>query len=206
MRPKILPICRHIYSREARSSSPSWNVTKTRTQALSIWVVFLFAIPAAIYFIEGQTVLAAWRFGNPTLQLFAIALFALCGIFALTTGVIMAVVGDGTPLPFDTARKLVIRGPYRYVRNPMALASMTQGLAVGLYLGSPLVIFYATMGYLYWDLILRPWEESDLEQRFGSDYVTYKNAVPCWTPRLRPYTAEVPASALTTDAGNKQTE
>ncbi len=30
--------------------------------------------------------------------------------------------GEGTPAPFDPPRKLVIRGPYIYMRNPMMVA------------------------------------------------------------------------------------
>ena len=45
-------------------------------------------------------------------------------------------IGKGTPAPFDPPRKLVIRGPYRFVRNPMyidggmILAGVTRRLFV----------------------------------------------------------------------------
>jgi len=41
-------------------------------------------------------------------------------------------VGKGTPTPFDPPRQLVIRGPYRFVRNPMYIgaALVLAGLAI----------------------------------------------------------------------------
>src|SRR5271165_1838719 len=38
-----------------------------------------------------------------------------------------ATIGKGTPAPFDPPRRLVIRGPYHYVRNPMYIGA---GLAL----------------------------------------------------------------------------
>src|SRR3974390_217591 len=36
-----------------------------------------------------------------------------------------AIIGRGTPAPIDAPKKLVVRGPYRYVRNPMYMGVLT---------------------------------------------------------------------------------
>jgi protein-S-isoprenylcysteine O-methyltransferase Ste14 len=101
--------------------------------------------------------------------------------------VLMAVRGGGTPMPTDCPRELVLVGPYRHIRNPMAVAGLTQGVAVGLMLGSPAVILYAVVGGPVWHLFVRPWEEADLERRFGDPYRRYRAAVCCWLPRFNGY-------------------
>jgi hypothetical protein len=52
---------------------------------------------------------------------------------ALLCVVAFAVVGTGTPLPFDPPRRSVVGGPYRYVRNPMAV-----GVSLALVLRPPI--------------------------------------------------------------------
>ena len=96
----------------------------------------------------------------------------------------MATVGEGTPLPTATAPKLVVSGPYRFVRNPMALAGILQGVAVGWWLGSYVVLAYALAGAALWHLCVRPIEEADLRRRFGSDYERYQSCVRLWIPTL----------------------
>ena len=80
--------------------------------------------------------------------------------------------------------RLVIAGPYRWIRNPMAVAGIVQGAAVGLIMHSWLVIAYAIAGSLVWNYAIRPLEEGDLEKRFGQDFEDYRAAVRCWIPRI----------------------
>ena len=156
-------------------------------QAGLIWTLFLFLIPERLQRFEHFLGLARYEFGSPASRVIGGVLFVLCGGFGLTCGVLMAIRGGGTPLPADCARRLVIAGAYRYVRNPMAIASFTQGGAVGIYLGSPLVLAYALAGAILWHLVLRRWEDADLERRFGEPYRRYRSQVRCWLPRRTPY-------------------
>lgn len=99
----------------------------------------------------------------------------------------MASAGNGTPLPLDSPRSLVVTGPYAYVRNPMVIAGLGQGIAVGLWLGSTLVLTYVLIGAWIWQFLARPLEDEDLRRNFGAVYLTYQHHVRCWQPRLNSY-------------------
>jgi protein-S-isoprenylcysteine O-methyltransferase Ste14 len=62
------------------------------------------------------------------------AAVALWCIFTFTT------IGRGTPAPFDPPRRLVIRGPYRFVRNPMYIGAGLALASAALFFGSTLVL------------------------------------------------------------------
>jgi protein-S-isoprenylcysteine O-methyltransferase Ste14 len=115
--------------------------------------------------------------------------FLLASALGLWSAVAMSMRGGGTPLPSAMPNQLVVAGPYRFVRNPMAIAGIVQGAAVGLMLSSWLVVAYALAGSLVWNSVVRPLEEADLEARFGDEFRRYKRAVRCWRPRLMPVTA-----------------
>ena len=114
----------------------------------------------------------------------AIALFVAASALNLTTGALLATIGRGTPLPLACPQTLVLSGPYKYVRNPMAVAGISQGLAVAIWLGSWSVLAYSFAGGVFWHTVLRPPEERDLLARFGTSYESYRRAVPLWRPRL----------------------
>ncbi len=96
-------------------------------------------------------------------------------------------VGKGTPAPWDPPEKLVVKGPYRHVRNPMITSVVFFLLGEALLLQSwPIggwgLLFFAANS-VYFPLF----EEKGLEKRFGEDYRTYKANVPRWLPRITPW-------------------
>jgi protein-S-isoprenylcysteine O-methyltransferase Ste14 len=176
-----------VRGREAKPASAARNVAKTAAQMAVFWTAFLFILPTLIWNLETWLGLDGWRFAHPAGRAAGAVLFALGGALGLTCGLVMALRGKGTPMPTDCARELVVCGPYRYVRNPMAVAGLAQGVAVGVFVGSPLVVLYALAGGPIWNTLVRPWEEIDLERRFGEPYRRYRVAVRCWVPRRTPY-------------------
>jgi protein-S-isoprenylcysteine O-methyltransferase Ste14 len=94
-------------------------------------------------------------------------------------------IGKGTPAPFDPPRKLVIRGPYRFVRNPMYIgAEMTLAGAALFYESASLLIYAATF-FAVAHLLVVAYEERVLRRSFGSAYEAYCRHVRRWLPRLK---------------------
>jgi protein-S-isoprenylcysteine O-methyltransferase Ste14 len=93
--------------------------------------------------------------------------------------------GRGTLAPWDPTSKLVVRGPYRHVRNPMITGVGTILAGEALLFGSwgiatELVVF-ALVNAVYFPLV----EEPGLQRRFGAEYEEYRARVPRWLPRVR---------------------
>jgi protein-S-isoprenylcysteine O-methyltransferase Ste14 len=177
--------------REARPATATWNVAKMFLQTGVFWLVFLFVIPALVWHLEGWLGYDRWRFTGAHWPWIGGALFAMGATLGAVSGTVMAILGRGTPLPTDCPSQLVVAGPYRYIRNPMVLAGLSQGVGVGLFLGSPMVVAYALCGAPVWDFVVRRWEEVDLSARFGESYERYRREVPCWRPRFPGYRPEV---------------
>lgn len=171
--------------RESEAQPFGVSALRTAIQTFVMWSIFLILLPAAIRAIELWIGIDSWRTSGTSAA--GVALFALGGTLGLVSALVMVREGKGTPLPAACARALVVAGPYRWVRNPMAVGGIVQGFGVGLFLGSTLVLLYALAGAVLWNLVARPAEERYLAERFGNDYTAYRKAVRCWVPRLRPY-------------------
>lgn len=173
-----------LIGQESKPASTTWIVAKTLLQTMVFWSLFLGVIPWAIYQTESLLGWEASRFASIPSKMIGVVIFFLGGTLGITSGMMMAIIGKGTPLPTDCAPKLVIRGPYCYVRNPMAIAGLSQAIAVGIFWGSPSIIAYGLVGGPIWHFFVRPAEEADLEERFGDSYRDYQSNVKCWCPRL----------------------
>ena len=171
------------FFRQAREAGPGLNLGKTLLQIVMFWLVFLVVIPGALVRLERALGIAPLvvPISNVVVWLILVAASAL----GLTSGVLMAVRGAGTPLPFDAPRRLVVVGPYRHVRNPMAIAGLTQGACAALLFESWFALVLVPAGFLVWNYFVRPLEERHLETFFGDDYRSYRREIRCWIPRLR---------------------
>jgi protein-S-isoprenylcysteine O-methyltransferase Ste14 len=95
--------------------------------------------------------------------------------------------GHGTLAPWDPPRRLVVRGPYRYVRNPMISGVIFVLFGEALILMSRPHLNWALL-FLAINLVYIPLlEEPQLEWRFGEAYHEYRRHVRRFIPRLRPW-------------------
>jgi len=101
-----------------------------------------------------------------------------------------ALQGIGTPAPVFPTRHLVVKGFYRYVRNPMYVAVVSLILGQGLLCGVIRLIEYAGFFWLLAHLFVVIYEEPTLQSTFGPEYEVFCVNVPRWIPRLRPWRAD----------------
>ncbi|MGQ0538133.1 MAG: methyltransferase family protein [Gemmatimonadaceae bacterium] len=93
--------------------------------------------------------------------------------------------GRGTLAPVDSPRRLVVRGPSRYVRNPMYLSVALIGLGELLLAPSWPLLAYWTLWFVLVNVFVIGYEEPVLRRRFGDSYEDYGRAVGRWLPRFR---------------------
>jgi len=92
--------------------------------------------------------------------------------------------GRGTLSPFDPPRELVVRGLYRYVRNPMYLSVATIFLGEVLLSRSVPLLTFAGAWFVVVNLFVIGYEEPRLRREFGPAYERYTARVGRWIPSL----------------------
>ena len=93
-----------------------------------------------------------------------------------------ATAGRGTPTPVDPPKTLVVRGLYRYVRNPMYVGVLLVIVGWTLLTQSPAVATYGASVALAFHLFVVFVEEPMLRARFGESYGAYCRSVSRWWP------------------------
>jgi len=93
-------------------------------------------------------------------------------------------IGKGTLSPWNRTENLVLRGPYKYVRNPMILSVLCMILGQSIWFQSISIWLWAMFFFLFNHLYFILKEEPDLEKRFGKEYKDYLKTVPRWIPKL----------------------
>lgn len=147
----------------------------------------MLKLPPPIWALAYVLILAAlsWSLGWPTLPGLRLPFL---GILLVVFGTILSAWafqlfwGEGTEVnPTSPAnRKLVIRGPYRFTRNPMYLGLVIVALGIAFWVGAwpmfaaPIAVF-ATANFVH-----IPFEEAKMRRQFGAAYVDYASRVRRW--------------------------
>jgi protein-S-isoprenylcysteine O-methyltransferase Ste14 len=144
--------------------------------------VVVVGVPAALLWGDGASLSVLAVVGIPLLAAGLLLIVSTIRLFASA--------GHGTLAPWDATTRLVVAGPYRYVRNPMISGVLLALLGEAASFGSlSLLVWFGAvfaLNAVYIPLV----EEPGLEARFGEDYRRYRARVPRWIPRLRPWASE----------------
>jgi protein-S-isoprenylcysteine O-methyltransferase Ste14 len=157
--------------------------------------IVLVVVPSTILFLDGGDTFGLWQSYPATrvaLPILGSALICLGLVLMVATIRLFVTVGKGTLAPWDPPQRLVVRGVYRHVRNPMISGVLLVLLGEALLAASlPILVLFVV--FLVINAVYLPlFEEPGLARRFGADYLTYKQNVPRWIPRLRPWRTPPP--------------
>jgi len=146
--------------------------------ALFIGLLLIF-LPARI--LSSTGIVQPSAFGAS--QVAGALLGASGAVLALTCILTFVFVGKGTPAPFDPPRRLVARGPYRLVRNPMYLGAGLALAGAALFYQSAALLGYAGLFLLITHLFVVLYEEPTLRRTFRKNYDAYCLRAGRWWPK-----------------------
>jgi protein-S-isoprenylcysteine O-methyltransferase Ste14 len=160
------------------------RLNRRRVRAAAGSALFLVVAPGTTailvpYLLTGYERGSAW----PPAQIAGAALTLAGGAVLLSAFARFALEGLGTPAPVAPTERLVVRGLYRYVRNPMYLAVTATILGQWLLLGRPVLLAWAGVFLLTTYAFVRGYEEPTLTGLYGAEYERYRATVPGWWPR-----------------------
>jgi protein-S-isoprenylcysteine O-methyltransferase Ste14 len=147
--------------------------------ALFIGLVLIY-VPAGILSWSGIVRPAAIE----VQQVVGMVIGAVGAVIALWCVFTLATIGRGTLAPFDPPRRLVIRGPYRFVRNPMYIGAGLALASAALFYESLPLLGYTGLFFLVTYLFVVWYEEPTLRRTFGQEYEAYCRQVRRWWPSV----------------------
>ena len=139
-------------------------------------------IPYRIVLAQYESLAFAWSFGGAA----ALGLMAIGAAIYFWCLWDFAITGRGTPSPLGAPTRLVVKGLYRYVRNPMYVGLTTAILGWAALYRSLYMLQYAGLMFVLFNLVIFIIEEPSLRRQFDEAYRTYCQNVGRWIPG-RPY-------------------
>ena len=157
------------------------NLLKTILFAIGIVFFVIAYIPYKIITAQNHAVIAE------------IGIFRFAGYIFIGSGIIgylicfwnFIVDAKGSPILGDT-QHLIVKGLYRYVRNPIYISACLIFSGEALLFQSLAMLYYLFGWMITFHLFVIFVEEPFLRNQFGDTYERYCNAVHRWVPRLKP--------------------
>ena len=155
-----------------------------------VWLktlIFTIIAPGAVAALIPYLLLS----GNPS-SFMNIGLFQSLGLIPMAIGAAIylrcawdfASTGKGTPAPIDPPKRLVARGLYRFVRNPMYFGVLLALLGEAWLFRSSALLVYVVIVFTWEHLFVVFYEEPALKRKFGESYSDYLARTPRWIPRF----------------------
>lgn len=132
------------------------------------------------YLILGSRATETFKQPFGALHYTALAVFVLGFIIMLACIISFAVEGRGTLSPADPTKKLVVKGLYRYSRNPMYVGVMMMLIGEGIFFRSDALWGYTLFVFVLFNIFIRYIEEPRLMRDFGEEYASYCKRVRKW--------------------------
>ena len=167
-----------------REYSKAQRITAVILGGIVFWIITPFFIVVGSAFMDPW--LSLPRFFHKWINTIIALVFMVAGwLLANWTVKVQFSLGRGTPIPLMATQKLVVQRPYTYCRNPMTLGTTAFYLGVAIWTGSlsalGLSLIYPVGILIY----IKLFEEKELEERFGVEYLEYKRRTPFLIPRCR---------------------
>jgi protein-S-isoprenylcysteine O-methyltransferase Ste14 len=151
-------------------------------------LLFSVFVPGTVGILIPMMILAADQTSGPSgigaLRLLGLVAMMIGAGFYLRCAWDFVVAGRGTPAPIEPPERLVVRGLYRLVRNPMYVGVLTLVCGEAIFFASTRLCAYAALLFLIFHTFVTWYEEPTLRRMFGRSYEQYCKTVPRWVPRI----------------------
>ena len=133
-------------------------------------VIFTVVVPGSVAIYIPLLIARSQSPISGTSQAIALAFLLLCSSLYVWCVCDFATFGRGTPLPVDAPKKLVVRGLYKYTRNPMYIGVLIIILGWNVLYQTLFLGLYAILVGACLHLFIVLYEEPRLEREFGEQY------------------------------------
>jgi protein-S-isoprenylcysteine O-methyltransferase Ste14 len=146
--------------------------------------VFTLVVPGTVAGYLPWLIAGDHAIGSVAAVVTALVLFLPGGAIYLWCLWDFAAFGRGTPAPIDAPKRLVVRGLYRYTRNPMYVGVLTVISGWAILFQAPSLVLYALAVGTGFHLFVVLYEEPHLRKVFGAEYEDYCSRAGRWLPKL----------------------